>query len=315
MACPLTCGQCCSDSTTFRFTVRGKPRKCNWIHHKLIRPSLYCGLGLTDGTTVSYHCPDACGKCRDTVDIAPTSSPVITTASPTRAPREGGYCGNDPDWTWYDSPQVTCSWMKKKEKRRIKFCPKPGVEDACPQSCGLCCMDDPVFTFVTNGYNADCAWIREFPTRRQTYCGQTMEGRLIRDICPLACNQCQSTVTAAPTPSAPATPAPTAAVCLNDNSWSFYTDPNMTCKKIRNNESRRKNYCPKRSVINACPQSCGLCCMDDPNYSMDASDSSQNCDSVSKSSNTKSLCSQFRNDRMVRDACPKACNYCFDPVE
>lgn len=101
-----------------------------------------------------------------------------------------------------------CKWFRFKEFRRQEFCTEQKVRDNCPQACGLCCEDDPDYTFALSQQTntiVDCAWITKNPSRisvrRKNYCDPSVSygGRTIRDACPLSCNFCFSEITHFPT--------------------------------------------------------------------------------------------------------------------
>ena len=324
-ACERTCGQCCYDSPDFSFVVRGDNKSCLWIKKKAIRVGKYCGVEDGNGLLVQDHCPEACEICREKTTVVPTRSPIASST-----------CENDSNWNFADSPKVTCKWIRNKEKRRQKFCPKPGIEDACPQACGVCCENDVAYRFDVNEVPRDCDWVSSPINRQTTYCDTFQNDKMVRDACPVACNRCLSTVTPAPTPSTstPATPSPTPItpatpdptpstpattpsptdICLNDDSWNWFGSPKVTCKWIRSKESRREKFCSKASGMQSCPQTCGICCMDDPSYTFEVRDKNRSCPWVGKKDNRKSTyCDTRQNGDMVRNACPEACGACLDP--
>jgi len=237
---------------------------------------------------------------------SPIKSPSNATPSPTRSPIDASSCVNDSDWNWLDSPKVTCKWIRNDEDRRQKFCPRPGVVDACPQACGVCCENDLAYAFTVNGVSRDCAWIST-TALQSAHCGTRQNGRMIRDACPVACDRCQNNVTPAPSPSTP--------VCLNDDTWNWFDTDVVTCKWIRNKEARRKKFCPKASVLESCPQSCGICCEDDPSYKFKVNDKNRSCSWVGDKNIRKSkYCDTFQNGNMVRNACPYVCGACLTTV-
>jgi len=75
----------------------------------------------------------------------------------------------------------SCSWIRFNEKRRVKHCVDPDVLDACPQTCGTCCDDDPTFQF-DNFFDVmvDCNWIvknlKKVDKRRDTWCQFDVDG-------------------------------------------------------------------------------------------------------------------------------------------
>ena len=127
------------------------------------------------------------------------------------------------------------------------------------------------------------------------------------------------------------------AACVNDPTfeWPSIADGNKkkTCKQIRIKESRRTTMCLISEVATACPQSCGVCCEDDSTFEFplrNNPDKIQNCTWILRNKNedktekridryctkgengTKPL--YTHNNRTIRDACPKSCNFCFTTV-
>ncbi len=134
-------------------------------------------------------------------------------------------CLNDQDYKYEDGDKMrSCANIRLQDDRRTALCQKAEVRDACPQTCGICCEDDPDFTFPlekVSGVEQDCAWITQNENkmfiRQANYCGMgdRVGDTSIRNMCPLACDFCQELVdvipTEAPTTAAPTTPAPTTA--------------------------------------------------------------------------------------------------------
>ena len=68
------------------------------------------------------------------------------------------------------------------------MCKRGDVPGACPISCGLCCGNDPDFTFTArNGKTKDCQWIQNQYNRRREYCD---ERKKVRGACVDACRNC-----------------------------------------------------------------------------------------------------------------------------
>ncbi len=115
----------------------------------------------------------------------------------------------------------SCANIRIKEERRQKLCLLDEVRTACPQTCGLCCDDDPDFEFpllkMPGNPLRDCTWIdkneNNVDIRRDNYCGieNFLGPTTIRNMCPKACDFCQEEVTLTP----PSTPAPTISVSPN----------------------------------------------------------------------------------------------------
>ena len=297
--CERTCGKCCEDATMdeFSFTVRNIERDCKWIAKTIKRPRVYCDVAA-NGYTVQDYCPDACGVCRNT-RIQPTPSPVAV-------------CGNDDEWSYFNFPDITCKWIRNKEDRRQDFCSRgSAVTDPCPQTCGHCCEDHPSFSFRDNSIQKDitCDYIAT-NNKQNKYCDKWKNQNMVRDICPVACDNCFSV--AGPT----SPPTTYAQSCQNNDDWYWSSFSKMTCKWLRNKESRRQDFCTRNSKVKEeCPQSCGVCCEDDDTYSMDNA-GEETCAWIAKKKDRKeTYCPLFENGRKVQDACPAACDMCLSLVE
>ena len=104
---------------------------------------------------------------------------------------------------------------------------------------------------------------------------------------------------------------PLSVPCLNSDTYLFNDEPGKTCKWIRNKEYRRQSLCTKSEVRSNCPQSCGLCCDDDPNYNYTIKNVvPKTCEWITEDSLNQQFCNKYRNGRMVRDGCSKSCNFC-----
>lgn len=83
-----------------------------------------------------------------------------------------------------------CTWVVKKGKdsaRWTKMCARADVVEACPSACGVCCADDPDFTFTAEfGKTQNCAWIGKKPGRRMDECSSPM----VKAACQLTCDNC-----------------------------------------------------------------------------------------------------------------------------
>ena len=59
----------------------------------------------------------------------------------------------------------SCQWVRNKPVRRQNQCAREEVRVNCPQSCGLCCMDDPFYSFTTNMVKErDRTWLGRIDT-------------------------------------------------------------------------------------------------------------------------------------------------------
>merc|ERR1712008_390880 len=90
---------------------------------------------------------------RKVTTLAPTTAAPTTaaptTAAPTTAAPTTDECFNDLSFAFKDQAKKTCQWIQTpgKEKRRQKLCLYDDVRAACPNTCGLCCGDDPETEF------------------------------------------------------------------------------------------------------------------------------------------------------------------------
>ena len=86
-----------------------------------------------------------------------------------------------------------CAWVRNKESQREKFCEFQDIEVHCPISCGICCDDNPFFTFILpdqpDNQRKTCRWISKNASRKQ-YCNTFNNGRMVQDACPKACDFC-----------------------------------------------------------------------------------------------------------------------------
>jgi len=67
------------------------------------------------------------------------------------------------------------------------MCTRSDIKEACPSACGVCCGDDPTYTFLTDNVGEkDCRWIAKRIDRRSGYCDQ----RITKAACQLTCDNC-----------------------------------------------------------------------------------------------------------------------------
>lgn len=72
----------------------------------------------------------------------------------------GSQCLNDYEYRQNDVDKRSCAWIRNVESRRQKNCEDFEVKFHCPQTCGLCCEDDPDFKFQTDsGQKRTCQWL------------------------------------------------------------------------------------------------------------------------------------------------------------
>jgi len=104
-----------------------------------------------------------------------------------------------------------------------------------------------------------------------------------------------------------------ASTCENSDTYTYGANPEMRCQAIRIKQERRETYCKDPEVHSFCPQTCGVCCEDDPDYRFHIpSKRNLKCKWLGrKDRRMKKWCKEFKNKKMVRDACPKACDFCF----
>ena len=128
-----------------------------------------------------------------------------------------------PSTTDVGSPMKNCKQIRNNERRRLSMCQIKEVNDACPQSCGVCCGNDIDWEFKLSNTDkmANCYWLvknkKKKAIRKARYCTKSedqvlfnYEGRTVRDACPYNCDFCKTKIEIAPTPSPIAvTSAPT----------------------------------------------------------------------------------------------------------
>jgi len=265
-------------------------------------------------------------------------------------------CFNDPNYTrYYAGMDRDCRNIRIDSFRREQLCIISEVKENCPQTCGVCCVSDPDYSFKLKKKKLgerNCQWLSK-PERRKTYCGRWSKNRMIRDACPNECNFCQvGLLPKAPTPSpiegtkkptTPPTKNPTVTPtkvptknptttptkhptvsptfssesptvdCADDLDYFIFGNPIATCSWIGKNESRRKQYCSNPDTHRACPQTCGLCCRDDPTYKITTNIKTRKGCGWLKAEKIRQrrYCSETNNGRLVKEACPQACDSCF----
>lgn len=100
------------------------------------------------------------------------------------------------------------------------------------------------------------------------------------------------------------------ASCQDDLLYTYIDNGEiaLTCGEIREVESTRQELCQIEEVQMHCPFSCGICCEDTENFFV-------NCEWIAVEDWRKTeYCGQTFEHRMVQEACPVACDYCFDNV-
>mmetsp|Transcript_5628 Transcript_5628/g.8345 ORF Transcript_5628/g.8345 Transcript_5628/m.8345 type:complete len:339 (-) Transcript_5628:147-1163(-) len=130
--------------------------------------------------------------------IRPTAEPSPNpTRSPTKSPTDAPIkiiapsdCSNDPEYNLFGNSAMNCKWIGQDEFRRNAYCQNEETRQACPQICGLCCEDKGGYEFTTNtGLTKTCEWLNRL-ARREKYCGDTIDGVLVSDACPIGCGEC-----------------------------------------------------------------------------------------------------------------------------
>lgn len=97
-------------------------------------------------------------------------------------------CLNNPNFHLPWQTDQNCRWIRWKEDRRLLYCQSEVVRENCPQACGLCCDDDPAFSFKTaNVGDVTCEWIsinkKKWDVRVENYCDKYLNDidRTVRD--------------------------------------------------------------------------------------------------------------------------------------
>lgn len=263
-----------------------------------------------------------------------------------------GACLNDPNFTYYYAGKDrSCQNIRVDPTgfRQSDMCVIPEVQQGCKQTCGLCCNDIPNYQFqlrrASDGM-VSCDWLRENQERRDAYCktwragGPTfnseMNGMMVRDACPFSCNFCQQSYlpkvpTVAPgnptskptaTPSKPPTTSPTKSTqrpsydCVNDESYFVQGNAQATCLWIGEDEQRRRQFCAEAETQLSCPQICGACCADDKDYKVNTYltvTTFKGCGWIGSQRNRmRRYCNKIKRGRLVKAACPVACDFCFE---
>lgn len=301
--CPLVCGICCQDDSSFTFDIGGTDYDCEWVHDNDVGLT-YCN---DDSIGVFDACPKTCNDCRPNVVIAPTPPPVTpwptekaATASPVKSPSRTpsskpsmkpsftiptssptGYCIDDTDF-YYLENHKTCEWIDEKGWKRKTFCKFDSVVTACPRTCGACCRDNDSFQFWEK--NRTCNWVGKKTNRKNKFCSTNTNVILN---CPDTCKTCRN-APKYPTPS-PSTSAPT---------------------KSRP-PSSRPSIAPSLALsstptdLSAPSSAPTVLCVDDPVYIYEVT--GRTCAFIDSDEYLRSLYCPFAP---VKDACPKTCGVC-----
>lgn len=108
-----------------------------------------------------------------------------------------------------------------------------------------------------------------------------------------------------------------ASSCLNNQSYTF---EDYSCISIKTNETLRQSSCLNEQVRDNCPQTCGLCCENDPNFTFKVNGTipkRKTCEWLGKGQHYEFLnyCDFYQNKRMVKEACAKSCSFCSSFVQ
>ena len=102
-------------------------------------------------------------------------------------------CENDNNYVHPSDPELTCKKIRNREYRRQSFCTEEEVNRLCPQSCGVCCKNDSTYTFMHGSVERNCTWVGNLiQSRKKIWCGKHKGGHIIKNMCPVACDECKS---------------------------------------------------------------------------------------------------------------------------
>jgi len=236
---------------------------------------------------------------------------LIMTCLPTAMSLAEFVCENDVEFRIpFKGESKSCQDIGRDDTVRRDLCNHEIVANNCPNICGLCCQDNATFSFPgeLTGDPRTCTWItqndKKTEVRRGSHCELIQSGFIVKDQCQLSCDFCFEPVE----------------TCFNDAEFlsKEFEGRERSCKNIRLNESRRNTLCQFDDVRMACPQSCGFCCIDTATYTFKSADKKRRtCGWISRrnaAARQNKYCNKFLNGATVRDKCPEACNFCFDPV-
>jgi len=180
------------------------------------------------------------------------------------------------------------------------------------------CKDDGGFSFPANNDMRNCTWITDSPwiandeKVKEKWCNFHSEGKVVKDSCPVACDNCS---------------------CIDDATFTAKfqqkKDPRNCGWLLKNNTTKRADKFCKRKVLfkgvgdgkvrDYCPVSCNNCCGDDADYriKLPKSTKMKSCKYVAKSvTRIDKYCDKFKSGRQVKTACRRTCdnckNYSFD---
>lgn len=243
------------------------------------------------------------------------------------------HCVNNEKYSLeYEGTNLTCSQIEEdKDVTRIRACQLDEVRSNCPKACGICCENDPKFKFETThgiGHKKNCSWIGSKEVRIHLHCNdKNRNGQAVKDACAKACGTCPpyvddidfpdylASVTPAPvaptTPTPTSSPSPTLAICADKSKFKFRQK--YTCLDLKDNEFQRQKFCKLEHVREACPVTCGLCCVDDNRYMFTSHNGKLQSCSLIQSSETRRL--RYCDLKELKNACRKTCDNCFERVD
>ncbi len=216
------------------------------------------------------------------------------------------------------------------ETLRQTSCLIEDVRNECPQTCGLCCKNNPSFVFRIREdipQRKTCEWLGEHENKKfLNYCDDYQNGRMVKDACPESCNFCVPLVGLdeeddESEPSSDYQNSIPSTECVESDEFRIKVELKyQTCLSIRSQEYLRQDLCLREEVKSACPITCGLCCADDTHfkyirYYNTTREESIGCDWLSNDRRQYKYCDKHRNGQFIRDACAKSCNNCQSLVE
>jgi hypothetical protein len=235
---------------------------------------------------------------------------LIMTCLPTAMSLAEFVCENDVEFRIpFKGEFRSCQDIGRDDTVRRDLCNHKIVANNCPNICGLCCQDNPTYSFLGDltELPRTCAWIaknnKKTEVRRERHCESIQSGFIVKDQCQMSCGFCFEPVE----------------TCFNDAEFlsKEFEGRKRSCKNIRLDESRRNTLCQFDDVRMACPQSCGFCCIDTATYTFKSVDKKRRrCGWISRRNavSRRNYCGKYLNGATVRDKCPEACDFCFDPV-
>jgi len=146
-----------------------------------------------------------------TPTLNPSNSPSFSpTKSPSHQPSDVPSvvptiaCRDYPD-EFGANGKLTCAQIRKwKTQKRDRKCSKGKIQDFCRITCGVCCFDDPNYTFEYKNRIRDCEWLRtENKAKKIVKICEEIKGKNIQygciETCGFCYNQPESTISPTPT--------------------------------------------------------------------------------------------------------------------